>query len=820
MATNYSSIYLLSFNNYYNRILKRFETIQEYADYLAYEPLYNYNFNPGDGIDTEITINTNYLTSTPAADYVVVVDSNTSKISGRWYIINANRLRGGQYKISLHRDLLADYRPEVMNADVFVERGFVNAGNPLIFNSEGMNFNQIKKSEILLKDETESGWFVGYMAANAPDITFDVVTPDANTYPPSPISTEELNSLANSSLISTPQDFDIMANGCLGANRSRSRWLTVNTTGIVKLREDRIERQDTNYSFNMDYTAQQCGQWFSNGLVENRNNVIDTTRKQLAADIGARMLTSDEINQLISMNNNTYYDASNNKTFTVRFKQIGSGGSLYHANYPTAGDFYNTICQIAIGYCGMYSAPSSTSNVDVSVGYASNYTQYELLIEDTIQNLGTVHIPTTTIGLMDAPYKMFCIPAGDVKIESSVNKEYINSSEFYNKILVSSLIKNLGGTASSNYIYDMQYLPYCPFKGGILSENKITITDKSLSLMVNKELVTLGKVVEGGREDYSFMLFCNISSFSLNINKRIDFPADPIQFKLDHETKFCRICSPNYSSSFEFRPTSNYGVEYFEVNCTYKPYQPFIHVNPKFSSNGLYGSDFNDNRGLVCSGDFSLPSVTDAWKQYQINNAAYQDSFDRRIENMEETYSIQRDRQKTQAAIGVATAALSGAVGGGVAGANVGGPVGGAVGGVVAGVAGTAASVYGMRKDLEYADSLQREALSYAQDQFNYSLQNIKALPYSLGKVSSFTINNKVFPFVEFYSASDEEINALRNRIEFRGMTIGVIGKIPNYLGLSRSFIQGSLIRIEGIEEDYHTAAAIAAELHKGVYIE
>ena len=817
MSTNYSSIYLLSFNNYYNRILKRFETIQEYADYLAYEPLYNYNFNPGDGIDTEITINTNYLTSTPAADYVVVVDSNTSKISGRWYIINANRIRGGQYKISLHRDLLADYKPEVMNADIFVERGFVNAGNPLIFNSEGMNFNQIKKSEILLKDETGSGWFVGYMAANAPKISFDVVTPEANTFPPSPISIEELNSLAESNLISTPEEFDIMANGCLGANRRRSRWLTVNTTGLIKSSDDRMdEGQDTKYSFNTEYTAQQCGRWFSNGLIENRNDVIDKTRAQLAADIGARMLTSDLINQLISMNNNTYYDASNNKTFTVRFNHIGSAGSSYHANYPTSGAFYNLICQIAIGYCAMYSAPSLTSNVDVSVGYRTNYTQYELLIESPEQILGSISIPTTTLGLMDAPYKMFCIPAGNVRIESSVNGEWVNSNEFYNKNLVSSLIKNLGGTTSSNYIYDIQYLPYCPFKGGSLSENKITITDKSLSEIIGKELVVLHK----GDINYSFMLFCNISSFSLNVNKHIDLPVDPIQFKLDHETKFCRICSPNYSASFEFKPTSNYGVEYFEVNCTYKPYQPFIHVNPKFSSNGLYGSDFNDNRGLVCSGDFSLPSVTDAWKQYQINNAAYQDSFDRRIENMEETYSIQRDRQKTQAAIGVATAALSGAIGGGVAGSNVGGPIGAAVGGVVAGVAGTAASVYGMRKDLEYADALQREALSYAQDQFNYSLQNIKALPYSLGKVSAFTINNKVFPFVEFYSASDEEIDALRKRIEFRGMTIGVIGKIPNYLNLSRNFIQGSLIRIDGIEEDYHTAAAIAAELHKGVYIE
>ena len=47
------------------------------------------------------------------------------------------------------------------------------------------------------------------------------------------------------------------------------------------------------------------------------------------------------------------------------------------------------------------------------------------------------------------------------------------------------------------------------------------------------------------------------SNFSFTINKKIDVPTDSIEFKIDNETKFVRLCSPNYSGTFEFKPTMN-----------------------------------------------------------------------------------------------------------------------------------------------------------------------------------------------------------------------------------------------------------------------
>ena len=52
-------------------------------------------------------------------------------------------------------------------------------------------------------------------------------------------------------------------------------------------------------------------------------------------------------------------------------------------------------------------------------------------------------------------------------------------------------------------------------------------------------------------------------------------------------------------------------------------------------------------------------------------------------------------------------------------------------------------------------------------------LQNIKALPDTLARVSSFDIDNKIFPFIEEYNATSEEKQALYGSLYYYGMTIG-----------------------------------------------
>ena len=81
-----------------------------------------------------------------------------------WY-----KNREGQYVATLKRDVIADnYYAVLQEAPVFIEKGYVNdSENPLLYNSENNSFNQIKKSEKLIKDETGVAWVVGYIPRDA-----------------------------------------------------------------------------------------------------------------------------------------------------------------------------------------------------------------------------------------------------------------------------------------------------------------------------------------------------------------------------------------------------------------------------------------------------------------------------------------------------------------------------------------------------------------------------------------------------------------------------------------------------------------------------
>lgn len=156
------TIYVLTgFNNYYNRIVKKYDTIEEYSDFIHYT-LQNVNFVPGDGVNTQHTLGSNVQMFNGAGDYFIVTDESNQIIS-RWFIIDSTRDRAGQYTLNLHRDLVADYYNYAIESPMFIEKATLLENDSLIFNKEGMTVNQIKISETLLQDETKSAWLVGYV---------------------------------------------------------------------------------------------------------------------------------------------------------------------------------------------------------------------------------------------------------------------------------------------------------------------------------------------------------------------------------------------------------------------------------------------------------------------------------------------------------------------------------------------------------------------------------------------------------------------------------------------------------------------------------
>lgn len=809
MAQNNSILYLLSYNNYYNRQVKRHETLDDYKEHFVFEPLVC-NFNPADGINTEHTYNITTLQVPPPADYVLVCDANNEIVS-RWFIVNSTRMRAGQFVLSLYRDLVADFYQEVISAPTFVERAMVSIGNPFIWNSENLAFNQIKHKEILLKDETKSGWYIGYVSADTAGKT--ITTPSAlgSSYPAPPIDYGTLAGYGPS-LARAPQAYAVSTI----ANLTTSKWagwrreLTANTAGIL-ISATNIEgkTEDRSYDFDGNRDVSADGNAYVQGLREISGTLLPALKADFTTRIsGYNVLDIDVINTLQEMNGNSYFDIGSQKVFVVRFNPTGEVGMDYvKANDNSA--VQTIVGDMAINKCEMVKMDLSGSKKP-TVWYKTNYTTFSLSLEDiTVSQGAQAEVSANVNTLTDAPYKMFAIPAETVSISFTDNITYTSQPAWAKQFAIMS------ATTFGEALYDLQYLPYCPYRAEFDNGKIVIPTASNEASSTITPLINEGQVV-------SYMIWCKDSNFSFNIMENIPVPALPVDFKIEHETSFCRLVSPNYNGTFEFKPTSNFGVDYFEVNCSYKPFQPYIHLNPKFSTDGLYGGDFNDARGLVCSGDFSLPIVSNQWINYQIQNSAYKDSFNRQIENMETTFRIQQEQATVAGRVNAITAGISGMTAGAMAGSIAPGPWGIGLGvglGVAGGLASAQASYWGLQQDLKYAQQLQAEALDYSKDQFGYALQNIRALPYSLGRVSAFTINNKVFPFLEFYTATEPEKQALRNKLTYRGMTIGAIGTIQDYLQGEPVFVQGSVIRLDTLAEDYHLASALAHEIHKGVYI-
>ena len=283
-----------------------------------------------------------------------------------------------------------------------------------------------------------------------------------------------------------------------------------------------------------------------------------------------------------------------------------------------------------------------------------------------------------------------------------------------------------------------------------------------------------------------------------------------VAMKVDNECNLYRLVSPNYQGEFEFSPVKNGGVDRFNVDCTYKPYNPYIHVNPDFG--GLYGDDYNDSRGLICQGDFTVGMISDAFQTYELNNKNYQQIFNRQIQNMDISNEIARQEQGVKSVTGAITGTVTGAVGGGIA---TGSPYGAIAGGIIGagtGIAGGIADYYNLDRQL-------KENKSFTADMYNFSLQNIKALPYTLTRCTALTFNNKLFPFIEKYSCTDNEKEAFIKKLTYDGMTVNAVATIADYTDRNNRLVRGQVIRLPGLKDDDHMANEIYNEIKKGVYI-
>ena len=127
-------IYICNYNNYYNRQLKREGTFQGYANYVIYSENGNaINFTSGDGVTTKYVAGRLSNSYEGQGDYLVYSTDGVA-VTSRWFIVEADKLRGGQFSLTLYRDVLADNYELVVNSPLYIEKATVSNDSPFIYN--------------------------------------------------------------------------------------------------------------------------------------------------------------------------------------------------------------------------------------------------------------------------------------------------------------------------------------------------------------------------------------------------------------------------------------------------------------------------------------------------------------------------------------------------------------------------------------------------------------------------------------------------------------------------------------------------------------
>ena len=956
MANNFRNILLLSgFNNYFNRVIKKYDDIASYesnSKSVSFASPLEINFNPADGVRTEVILNISEAVS--ESDYLLVIIPDTQEIESRWFILDCDRTRTNQYKVTLKRDVIADNYNEIINSPCYIEKGTLNENDPLIFNSEGMSFNQIKKDEILLQDLSRVPWIVGYISRDYLKPSDDPAKPTVaktikgryNVNQASAINSSDLpwdfsiypkivgNTIGYKLKISSGSFIRIVAGSWAGETYTQEYQYTEETVLNYNAKGAYVDSNNTNNHPNAAQgTIQSYSATADFNFVSNNSRLINSldvsdyiSKKGLAlatvpSDILAeQQIANATIAELLTYNNKIVKDGQRYYRLTV--EQVTN--STYDYNEDNYTSLKNNFDAFISSWNSTY--PNKTiQRAARKVILSAVFDGVRITTEAITQEDLTVTIPIQEhrIHLNDGPYDMFAIPYGNIhltKAKVDCNKDSSLAIAFY-----------AAAEMGSNVVYDLQLVPYCPCPEYISGA-------KILDENFGQEGFEYNYIKDTDNNVKSIMIWCANSSGTFNIDKNIKIkrpshinvedgngiidsatevsftnkltnigtylatltlkdvrfktdkitsvenitiqdsttPWDPawtdnptidnhiaikqntelgilkisyenstaprgtsnvsfsfsaqwkittvvyenplnVDIKVSDACDMYRLVSPNYNGQFEFSLAKNGEINYFNVDYNYKPFSPYIHINPDF--NRLYGKDWNDARGLICGGDFSLPMVTSAWTDYQVANKNYQNIFDRQIQNMNVSNEIAKQQAQIAAVAGTFTGTATGASTGAMAGMKA-GPYGAIIGAAVGGAVGGIASGVGGAMDLANLEKAQKEAKSFATDMYNYNLQNVQAIPYSLAKTSAFTYNNKMWPMIEMYSCTDQEKSAFINKLKYNGMTVMKIDHIANYIsGTEKRFIKGQLIRLDDIVNDSHMAYSIYEEISQGVYL-
>ncbi len=781
-------IYILAYNNYFNRDVKWEDSLEEYlakdSGYLLESEVGN--FKVGDGINTTQVFNQAEGDDSENKDYCIVVDSDTGEIHSRWFITETGYNRYNQYTLTLRRDILVDFYPYYKDAPCRVERAMLLRNDPAIYNKEGIQVNQIKKREDLLRDKTNWAWIVGYIDKKTESKTIDYEV----TIPVDPsfeYDTWEEFVAAYPVSITEAVDVKLKYRIRLSSINIVAQTTTFNANGVLEIGTQTLApTQGTLYYHSVTEVPTDIPDYIK---YDSYTPYIPTfTGTSAGSDVASWESVN---NQYVRIKGGSeagvYRISTSSSTGTEQTKDVTTGsGTIYTVMTSQSGELKTA-----------YNLGGDPGNGSMSVLY-KNKVHTLTAVKQTDASKQLI-IPANHPHTNNATYDVFCIPyrpGHNLTLygPSGIHEVFSMSSES-TLTLASEIAVQMGAS-----LYDLQILPYCPILSFIkkIPEPTLVLPDPKYYTQSKKGETVL---TEG-------IFWVPDITVETTINYRVQVPTDPIEAKVFNECTKYRLCAPNGNGAFDFSPLLNEGVSKFNVFMTLKPYQPFIRIAPDFG--GLYGDEFKDYRGLILSGDYSVPRNNDAWIQYIQANKNYLLTFNRQIQNMEFNQQLARN----EAFLNMLTGSISAAGMGTIIGSSL-GPAGMAVGAGIAGTASHGASL----ADAVIMNKKFAEETSMTRDNFMYSTGNIAARPDTIASVGSFTNSNKLFPYIEVYDCTDIEKDAFREFLKYNGMMVGRIATVSEFAGNSH-FVKGSIIKMPLVKSDSHAADAIYSEVMRGGYYE
>lgn len=815
-------------------------TAAEIELYKMYEED-NVAFNHGDFVNGECVTKPTIAVLNKQPNYMIIYNGTT--IESRYYVLSYQYMDGepaqtyGTYRATFIRDVVVDFKSNIEASIFKCRRGQLNRTqwSPVLVQPEGISLNKVKKAQLPIKSWDEDAQWLTIFYDLTADSTVRKITFDWSRNINPDYTLAQMQSSFSS------KGWSLSATG--------GTWqYQRNYTNIQK----KIRLEDTADTgiwaeYNIDISPYGTTVTLTNeshninGAGGSSNGCGITALRNYVAGLNfdtARNLTVSNFNYDSSSN---YSSLRNQYDKTLISMSNGLARSSFtQSNFSSSQQVtsqidanLNSMLTGDIKLMGSFNRATTFSSLGIAT--ASLEGQQFSVSFGTVPATGEMELPGG-IALDNMYLGCITIPFGDNVTLTEGDNTYEISADSIKSMATS------GWTHTGSAIKDIQILPYCP--NSVLnslfnnspSSNNIKITNLESYLKVPIKVTATNQVLYYG-------VICSVasSSYRYNVDLSSYFGTD---IKMDSITKLVRLCNHNHKQFFEFNPALNNGITAVSFEVTLKPFNTLYRICPVFNTEGLYGGNYSDGRGLIWEGGFSMAQVTDAWTEWALNNSTYKEVFDREVKSLEISNDVARQKEtlayqtayqnaqtnidatKTKAGIGGALGIL-GSIGSFAAGNIGGGLLGlaGAAGSIGGGAASIKAQEEVADRNLQTAkqsqalnDTLRAEALSYKQDIFNLNIQAIEAKPGGIATSTEYSIINYYKAYIEVYDCTTPEKTYIDYILQYNGMKIDQIGSIKQWLIGDNSYIEGSLLFCEGLTPVISNA--INAELSAGIYVQ